>query len=136
MQLKTTTNTGADTGNIPTNEGPSASCHNATIRHLFCLSIVPGYPNLEPESQILFSPKNQGKSSYFPLTPSPPTRKAACLNPSKPFLNDTHLYPTLIISSTAKNRMDPSQTGFMQLELLTTHAYGLYLQSTLSVDTV
>lgn len=70
------------------------------------------------------------------LLSSPPTRKAACLNPSKPFLNDTHLYPTLIISSTAKNRMDPSQTGFTQLELLTTHAYGLYLQSTLSVDTV
>lgn len=69
MQLKTTANTGTDTGNIPTNEGPSASCHNATIHHLFCLSIAPGYPNLEPESQILFSPKNQGKSSYFPLHP-------------------------------------------------------------------
>lgn len=70
------------------------------------------------------------------LLSSPPTRKAACLNPSKPFLNDTHLYPTFTISSTAKNRMDPSQTGFMQLELLTTHACGLYLQNTLSVDTV
>lgn len=70
-----TTNRSSQRGNIPTNEGSSAAGHKTTKRQLSCLSVAPGYPKLEPESQISFSfPKNQGKSSYFVLTPSPPTR--------------------------------------------------------------
>lgn len=109
MYVPTTSNASAPTGNIPTTEGPSVACHQTTTSRLFRSGIVPPHPDLELESQIPFSlPSTRANLVIFLSTPSPPTRKAACLNPSKPFLNDTQLYPTLRISSTAKNRMDPS----------------------------